>query len=465
MKTLIRNCMEVATSDRANSIIPNCDILIEDNRVVRVGQNLEVDADQVIDGSGKVAIPGMVNTHHHLYQTLFRNVPRVQNVELFDWLVNLYQGWRHITPEAVKSAAMTGLGELLLTGCTLAADHHYLFPSGYGEEIIHAEVEAARELGIRFYPTRGSMSRGVSKGGLPPDDVVQDEETILKRSEEFVARFHDPNPGAMVRAALAPCSPFSVTTELLKESAALARKLKVRLHTHLCETKDEEEFCLSMVGMRPLAYMESVDWVGDDVWYAHGIWFNDEEIKLLGKTRTGVAHCPTSNLRLGSGICNVVDLRAAGSPVGLAVDGSASNDASDMLAEARLALLIHRIGPHGIKATNTRMVLEMATRGGAAVLGWDDEVGSIQPGYLADIALFDMSDIAYAGGLHDPTAALVFCNSRTRAHTVLVDGKVVVKEGRLVNADEKTLVEKQNALAATILDRASADIKLLEYVE
>ncbi|MBU1240266.1 8-oxoguanine deaminase [Myxococcota bacterium] len=463
MKTLIKNCMEVALCDETNRILQDCDILLNDNRIEKVGHSLPDHADTIVDGSGKVAIPGMVNTHHHLYQTLFRNIPKVQNVELFDWLVNLYQGWRHITPEAVKNAAMTGLGELLLTGCTLASDHHYLFPSGYGEEIIHAEVEAARELGIRFYPTRGSMSRGVSKGGLPPDDVVQDEETILARSADFIKRFHDPSPGAMLRGALAPCSPFSVTTELLRESATLARSLKVRLHTHLCETKDEEDYCLSTVGMRPLDYMESVGWLGNDVWYAHGIWFNDEEIKRLGKTGTGVAHCPTSNLRLGSGICNVVDLRAAGAPVGLAVDGSASNDASDMLAEARLALLIHRIGPHGIKATNTKMVLEMATRGGARVLGWDDELGSIKPGYLADIALFDMHDISYAGGLHDPTAALVFCNSRSRAHTVFVNGKVVVKEGHLVNADEDAIIEKQNALAKKILERASADINLLEY--
>jgi 8-oxoguanine deaminase len=463
MKTLIKNLMEVATFNESNQIIKNCDILFQENRIVEVGQNIQTPADKIIDGSRMVAIPGMVNTHHHLYQTLFRNVPLVQNSELFHWLVNLYQGWRHITPEAVHSAAMTGLGELLLTGCTTASDHHYLFPSNYGEEIIHAEIEAAKKLGIRFYPTRGSMSRGESKGGLPPDDVVQDEDTILRLSEEFILKFHDPSPGSMLRTALAPCSPFSVTTELLRESAKLARKHKVRLHTHLAETEDENSFCMETVGMRPLAYMESVDWLGNDVWYAHGIWFNQEEIALLGKTGTSVAHCPTSNLRLGSGIAPVVDLRAKGVSVGLAVDGSASNDSSDMLSEARMALMIHRIGPHGITATNTKMVLEMATKGGAQVLGWQDEIGSIVPGFLADIALFNMDDISYAGGLHDPTAALVFCNSRQRAEMVFVNGKTVVKNGRLVNAVEKDIVDNQNRIASMIVNNAKSDIDLLKY--
>lgn len=462
MSVLIRNCMAVATMDAARTVLKNADILIEGNRVTKVGVGLADEADEVIDGRRLVVIPGMINTHHHLYQTLFRNVPRVQNVKLFDWLINLYQGWRHITPEAVHSAATTGLGELLLTGCTCAADHHYLFPTGYGNEILDAEVRAAAELGMRFYPTRGSMSRGVSKGGLPPDDVVQTEDEILRASEDFIRKCHDPKPGAMLRVALAPCSPFSVTSELLSQSAALARRHKVRLHTHLAETQDEDDFCVQTLGKRPLAYMESVDWVGDDVWYAHGIWFNDEEIALLGRTHTGVAHCPTSNLRLGSGIARVVDLRAAGARVGLAVDGSASNDASDMLAEARLALFVHRIGPHGVGAVSALDALEIATRGSAQVLGWDDELGAIAPGYLADLACFDMLDIAYAGALSDPVAALLFCNSRTRAHTVFVNGKKVVSEGRLVNVDEVKVVETQNRLAAEILEKARPDIDLLQ---
>ncbi|MBU1221075.1 8-oxoguanine deaminase [Myxococcota bacterium] len=459
---LIRNLMALATVNAQSEVLNNADILIRDNRIEKVGHNLPDEADTVIDGSGMVAIPGMVNTHHHLYQTMFRNVPLVQNVKLFDWLINLYQGWRHITPETEYWAAATGLGELLLTGCTCASDHHYLFPSTCGEEIIYAEVEAAKKLGIRFYPTRGSMSRGVSNGGLPPDDVVQTEEAILRASEDFIAKFHDKSPGAMVRTALAPCSPFSVTPGLLKESAALARQHKVLLHTHLAETNDEDDYCISTLGMRPLAFMESVDWIGPDVWYAHGIWFNDEEIKRLGETKTGVAHCPTSNLRLGSGIARVPELLKAGVRVGIAVDGSASNDSSDLLSEARLALFVHRIGKEGVGATNALDTIRLASQGGASVLNWDDELGQIAPGFLADIACFDMMDIAYAGGLHDPLAALLFCNSRRRAHTVIVNGKIVVKEGTLVNMSEREIVEKQNFHASDLIKRARKDINLLE---
>jgi 8-oxoguanine deaminase len=461
MKILIKNLLEIATSDQNNSYLRNHDILIEGNRIKTIGKNLEAKVDLEIDGKTMVALPGMVNTHHHLYQTLFRNLPLVQNVSLFDWLINLYEGWRYITPEAVHNAALTGLGELLLTGCTLASDHHYLFPQGYGQEMLAAEIEAARQLGIRFYPTRGSMSRGKSKGGLPPDDVVQSEDVILQQSEAFINQYHNPNPGAMTRVALAPCSPFSVTAELLSESAKLARKHNVRLHTHLAETKDEEQFCLQKEKMRPLEFMESVDWLGDDVWYAHGIWFNEEEIKKLGKTGTGVAHCPSSNMRLGSGICHINELRKVGAPVGLAVDGSASNDSSDMLAEARQALLLHRIGKHGVSATNVPMIIDMATCGGAKVLGWEDETGSLAPGYLADLALFDLNDIAYAGSLHDPSAALLFNMGRRRAAYVFVDGKMVVKEGELVNVDEKLVVEKQNKIAAELVDKAKGDVDLL----
>lgn len=462
MSTLIRSCMAVATMDADRAVLTDADVLIEGNRIAQVGRDLPVTVDEVIDGRRLVVIPGMINTHHHLYQTLFRNVPKVQNVKLFDWLINLYQGWRHITPEAVHSAATVGLGELLLTGCTCAADHHYLFPHGHGNELLDAEVRASSSLGMRFHPTRGSMSRGASKGGLPPDDVVQTEDEILRASEDFITRYHDPTPGAMVRVALAPCSPFSVTPELLAQSAALARRHGVLLHTHLAETRDEDDYCVQTLGKRPLDFMESVDWLGSDVWYAHGIWFNDEEVARLGRTRTGVAHCPTSNLRLGSGIARVVDLRAAGARVGLAVDGSASNDASDMLAEARLALFVHRIGPHGVGAVSAMDALEIATRGSARILHRDDELGAIRPGFLADLACFDMLDIAYAGALSDPVAALLFCNARTRAHTVFVNGRKVVSEGRLVHVDEARVVETQNRIAREILEKARPDIDLLE---
>ncbi|MBN2723955.1 MAG: 8-oxoguanine deaminase [Deltaproteobacteria bacterium] len=458
---IIRNLMAAATVNDSDEVLFNVDILIRENRIEKIGSGLTDEVEKIIDGSHMVAIPGMVNTHHHLYQTMFRNVPRVQDAKLFNWLINLYQGWRHITPETEYWASATGIGELLLSGCTLISDHHYLFPSKYGEEIIHAEIEAAEKLGARFFPTRGSMSRGVSRGGLPPDDVVQSEEYILKASEEFITRFHDTSDGSMLRVALAPCSPFSVTPELLKESARLARKHSVMLHTHLAETSDEDDYCISTLGMRPLEFMESVDWIGEDVWYAHGIWFNEDEIKRLGETRTGVAHCPTSNLRLGSGIAPIPDLIKAGARVGLGVDGSASNDSSDMLSEARLALFVHRIGKYGVTATNALSTLKLATRGGAEILGWDNEIGQLKPGFLADIAIFDMNDISYAGGLHDPIAALLFNNSRKRAHTVIVNGKIVVENGHLINIPEEEIVAKQNFLASDIIERAKSDINLL----
>ncbi len=461
MTALIKNLMAVVTMDGSRQVLRDADILVEGNRITKVGRGIDPPEEaEIIDGSGLVATPGLVNTHHHLYQTMFRNVPRVQDAKLFDWLVNLYEGWRHITPEDVYWAALTGLGELLLTGCTLSSDHHYLFPRGFGNEILDATVRAAAQLGIRFHPTRGSMSRGKSNGGLPPDDVCQDEETIIRQSIDFIDKYHDPSPGAMVRVALAPCSPFSVTPELMRDTARLAREKGVRLHTHLAETKDEEDYCLETLGMRPLAFMESVEWLGSDVWYAHGVWFNDDEISLLGETKTGIAHCPTSNLRLGSGIAPVPRLRAAGVPVSLAVDGSASNDSSDMLAEVRLSMMVHRI-VDGVDSVTAMDSLEMATVGGARVLGWEDELGSISEGMLADIAMFDMNDISYAGGLHDPAGALVFGNSRRRAAHVMVNGRLVVRDGHLVGISEEEIVRQQNARAAAIIERASSDINLL----
>jgi cytosine/adenosine deaminase-related metal-dependent hydrolase len=447
---LIKGALAVAVMDDDRTVLRDADVHVRADRVVAVGPGLEAPGAEVIDGRGKVVVPGLVNTHHHLYQTMFRNVPGIQDAELFPWLKKLYPLWAHITPDDVRVSAQTGLGELLLTGCTLSTDHFYLFPEGQPNTIIDETVEAARTLGIRFDPTRGSMSRGESKGGLPPDSVVQDEETILRDCERFADAYHDPAPGAMHRVALAPCSPFSVTPELLRDSAALARERGLRLHTHLAETLDEEQFCLRTTGERPLAYMASVSWLGPDVWYAHGVHFNDEEVAELGRTRTGVAHCPGSNLRLGSGIARVPALREAGVPVGLAVDGSASNDASDLLAEARLALLVHRIGT-GVTRMGALDALWLATRGGAAVLGREDELGSLEPGKLADLAMFAVDDLAHAGALHDPVAALLFCGGRQPADTVLVGGREVVRQGRLVGVDEKKLAAEQNQRAAALL--------------
>jgi cytosine/adenosine deaminase-related metal-dependent hydrolase len=448
----IRKALAVAVMDDARTVLRDADVHVHDDRIVAVRKDLPVPAGaEVLSGTGRVVIPGMVNTHHHLYQTMFRNVPGIQDAELFPWLKMLYPLWRHLTPRDVHVSALTGLGELMLTGCTLSTDHFYLFPSSQPDAIIDETVNAARTLGLRFHPTRGSMSRGVSKGGLPPDDVVQDEAHILRDCERFADAYHDPRPGSRCRVALAPCSPFSVTPELMRDVAALARSRGLRLHTHLAETLDEERFCIRTTGQRPLAYMASVGWLGSDVWYAHGVHFNDEEVAELGRTRTGIAHCPGSNLRLGSGIARVPDLLAAGAPVGLAVDGSASNDASDLLAEARLALLVHRIGT-GVTRMSALDALWIATRGGAAVLGWDD-VGSLEPGKLADLAVFRVDDLAHAGGLHDPVASLVFCGGRQPAETVLVGGRAVVREHRLVAVDEGALAAEQNARAAALLGR------------
>jgi 8-oxoguanine deaminase len=453
-ETLLRGARAVVTMDDERRVLDNADVLCRGPRIVAVGPGLPVAAGaEVIDCRGAIVIPGLINTHHHLYQTLTRAVPAVASSPLFDWLVKLYEVWRELDVEAARVGALVGLGELLLTGCTTAADHHYLFPRSQPDTILDETIAAAAELGVRFHPTRGSMSRGRSQGGLPPDDVVQDEDAILRDCERVVERFHDPAELSMCRVALAPCSPFSVTPTLLERTATLARRLGVRLHTHVAETADENDYCLKVYGKRPLAFMEQCGWVGADVWYAHGIYFDDDEIALLGRTRTGVAHCPTSNLRLGSGICRVPALRAAGVPVGLAVDGSASNDCSSMLAEVKMALLVHRVGT-AVDAMPPLTALELATRGSAAVLGRDD-VGVLAPGKAADVAVFALDDLGYAGA-HDPLGALLMCGTSTRAHTVLVNGRVVVRAGKLCAVDEAELRTRAQRIAEAMLARAGA---------
>ena len=442
---LLKNCLAVATVNDSDEVICNADILVEGNQISAVGDNISENADEIINCENKVALPGFVNTHHHLYQMLTRNLPAGQNAKLFDWLVYHYEIWRGISPEAIQISASCALAELLLTGCTTAADHLYLFPENAGGELIDAEIQAAEERGIRFHPTRGSMSRGKSNGGLPPDDVVQTESEILKDSIRVIDKFHNPDKFSMCRVSLAPCSPFSVTTELMRDTAKLAREKNVQLHTHLCETIDEENYCLELYNKRPLEYMESVNWLGDDVWFAHGIYFNDDEIKILGETKTGIAHCPSSNLRLGSGIAPVRKLLDAGAPVGLAVDGSASNDSSNMLQELQRCMLVHRI-KSGVDSMPPNDVLRIATRGGADVLGRND-IGSIEPGKAADIALFDLNSLAYAGAMTDPVAALLFCGYDHRAWLTMVNGKIVVRDKRLVGIDELELKTKADVIA------------------
>ena len=432
----------MATFDDKMSRLENADIFIQGPRITAVGRPVNKKADTIIDAANMVALPGLINTHHHFYQTLTRAVREVQNAKLFDWLKFLYEIWRGLTPEAVYWSALGAMGELLLTGCTTTTDHLYLFPQSQPSILIDEEIRAAREIGIRFHPTRGSMSLGRSKGGLPPDDVVQKEEAILEDSERLIKTYHDPNPFSMCRIALAPCSPFSVTPELMKQTARLARDHRVLLHTHLAETSDEDDFCQTKLGMRPLEYMQSLDWLGNDVWYAHCVYLNEDEIKLMAETQTGVAHCPSSNMRLGSGSAPIPRMMERGVPVGLAVDGSASNDSSDMLAEARQCMLLHRL-TKGVGAMSAEQSLRLATRGGAAVFRRTD-IGSIEKGKAADMALFDLDRLDLAGALDDPVAALVFCGISHKAHTVIVNGEVVVQDGRLARVEERTIREQMN---------------------
>jgi cytosine/adenosine deaminase-related metal-dependent hydrolase len=448
---LVRSAEVLATMDPTLGEIPDGGMFVRDGWIEQVGptSRLPTTADRVIDLRGRVAIPGMVNTHHHLYQTLTRAVPQAQDLPLFGWLRALYPIWGRMTPQHVRVATTLGLVELALSGCTTAFDHQYLWPGG---SRVDDQVEAARRVGIRFHVSRGSMSLGQSQGGLPPDGLVEDEEAILDDCRRVVDEFHDPDPGAMTRVVLAPCSPFSVTDRLMAETAELARSLGVRLHTHLAETRDEEEFCRSRFGMRPVDYAERLGWLGDDVWFAHAVHVSDPEVARLATTGTGVAHCPTSNMRLASGTAPLARYLDAGVPVGLGVDGSASNDSSHLLAEARQALLLARLaaapGDQG-PLLAARKVLELATVGGARVLGRDD-IGTLAPGKAADLAAFRVDDLIHAGALHDPVAALVLCAPQN-VDLLLVGGVPVVEDGTPVTVDREELVATHNRLAAQLL--------------
>jgi len=451
-RKLLRNCSWIATLDPKNTIYKNTNILIEDNKIKFIGDEIPRDVDETIDGSGKLVIPGLVNTHHHLYQTLTRCVPRVQDAELFEWLTNLYEIWRELTPEAVYWSTLLGLGELMLTGCTTTTDMYYVFPEKTTGKLIDQQFKASEEIGMRFIPCRGSMSCGRSKGGLPPDDVVQDDEVILEDSERLIKKYHDPEPFAMKRIALGPCSPFSVTPELMKKTSALARKYNVRIHTHLAETKDEEKYCAETFNMRPFELMESIGWVGEDVWFAHSIYVNNEEIRRMGKTGTGVAHCPVSNLRLGSGIAPIPEMLEAGVHVGFALDGSASNDSSDMIGEVRIGILAHRYRS-GACSMTTEDAIRIATQGGAKVLGFD-EIGTLEPGKAADIVMINMMTIPYAGALHDPLGAIVLAGANHIVDTTIINGEVVVKNGRLTRVSEKAIIKNANRIAAEMVSGA-----------
>ncbi|WP_299200117.1 8-oxoguanine deaminase [uncultured Amphritea sp.] len=420
-------------------------VVIEGQTIVEVlasGAAPGQPVDEVFDAREHVLLPGLINSHHHFYQTLTRAFPQALNKSLFSWLKSLYPVWAKLGEEMIEVSTQVALAELLLSGCTTASDHHYLFPQGL-ENAIDIQMAQAEKLGVRVHLTRGSMSLGEDDGGLPPQSTVQDEDTILDDSERLISRYHQPEAGAMSRVALAPCSPFSVSESLMRASAELAQKYDVRLHTHLAETHDETAFCIKMFGLRPLDYLEKVGWLSDRVWLAHGIHFNDDEIRRLGAAGTGICHCPSSNMLLASGLCPTLDLERAGSPVGLGVDGSASNDGSNMIQEVRQAFLLGRLKYDAAEITHQK-VLSWATEGSARCLGRDD-LGSLKVGQQADIALFKLDELRFAGA-GDPLAALVLCGAH-QADRVMVAGRWRVIDGAIVDYDIAQLIQRQKALA------------------
>jgi cytosine/adenosine deaminase-related metal-dependent hydrolase len=441
----------VVTMDGARTEHATGHVVIENGRIATVGpERAPVElAGPRIDVTGCLVTPGLVNTHHHLYQWVTRGLAVDEG--LFGWLTTLYPVWGGIDEDIVASAAAAGLARLARTGCTTSADHHYIFPAD-GGDFIGAEISAARRVGLRFMPTRGSMDLGQSHGGLPPDHVVEDVDAILAASAAAIDSHHDPGPDSMLRIGLAPCSPFSVTEDLLREAAALARDKGVRLHTHLAETLDEEEFCLARFGRTPVDYLETLGWLGDDVWLAHGIHFDDPAIKKLAEAGTGVAHCPSSNARLGAGIARIADLLAAGVPVGLGVDGAASNEASSLIEEARHALLFAR-ARGGPQALAVRDALELATIGGARLLGWDDQIGSLEPGKQADIAVWRLDGLPHAD-IADPVGALVL-GGAPPLELLMVGGQTVVQQDSVVTVDEHELTQSAVRAHRHLLARAS----------
>ncbi|MDR1319214.1 MAG: 8-oxoguanine deaminase [Treponema sp.] len=449
---LIKNADAVVTADDGDRVFRNADILVRDGVIAEIGENISAPGEKTLDARGCWIYPGLVNTHHHLYQTFTRNLPMVQKMELFPWLLALYEIWRGLDDEAVYYSSLTGMGELIKYGCTTIMDHHYVFPRGRENNFIGMQFEAAGALGTRFCASRGSMSRGRKDGGLPPDDLVQEVDHILNDCVKLVQKYNDPSPLSFRQVVLAPCSPFSVTEALLKETSALARRLNVRMHTHLCETKDEENYCLEKVNMRPLAYMESCGWLGEDVWYAHGIHFNDEELALLAKTKTGVAHCPVSNMKLSSGVCRVPEMLELGVPLGLAVDGSASNDCSNLLAEIRAAYLLHRLSRSG-KAPAGYDFLKMATRGSAALLGRND-IGCLTPGRAADMFALDIDLLELSGALLDPMNMPGTVGYSRPARWVMAGGKIIAEKGVLAGIDEAEVRKKAGACVKSLLQRA-----------
>jgi len=458
MSTLLVKNALICTMDDHHREFPEGGLFVRDGFIEQVGPSRELPraADHVLDLQGHVVLPGLVNTHHHFYQTLTRAVPAAQDANLFTWLKTLYPIWARLTPDDIFTSTQTALAELALSGCTTASDHLYLFPNGCR---LDDEIAAAREVGLRLHASRGSMSLGESQGGLPPDSVVENSASILKDSQRLIEEYHDAAPGSFTQIVLAPCSPFSVTGDLMRESARLARAFGVHLHTHLAETEDEDQFCRQKFGHRPVAYMQELGWVGRDVWFAHAVYVDPSEIDVFSRHQCGVAHCPTSNMRLASGIAPVNAYRAAGVNVGLGVDGSASNDGSNLLAEVRQAMLLSRLreGITGFSLSNDpsrklmtgREALWLGTRGGAAVLGRTD-IGALEQGKCADFFAVDLDRPEYAGAQADPVAALVFCQP-TRVDYTVVGGRMIVDHGRLITADPEAITRKHNLAARRLL--------------
>jgi 8-oxoguanine deaminase len=450
---LIKNAKVLVTMNETREEIADGAVFIRDNIIEQVGssaqlQHLAAQADEVIDAANHVVLPGLINTHHHMYQSLTRAIPAAQNGELFNWLTNLYPIWASLTPQMIHTSTLTAMTELILSGCTTSSDHLYIYPNS---SRLDDSIEAAQSIGMRFHAARGSMSVGQSKGGLPPDRVVEDEKAILADTQRLIETYHDDRRHAMQRIVVAPCSPFSVSRDLMRESAAMARSYKVSLHTHLAENVNDIAYSREKFNMTPAEYAEDCGWVGHDVWHAHCVQLDDAGIGLFARTGTGIAHCPCSNMRLGSGIAPIRKMIDAGVPVGLGVDGSASNDAGHMMGEVRQAMLLQRVG-FGPDAMTARQALEIATLGGAKILNRDD-IGAIRPGMSADIVMFDMNQIGYAGALHDPVAALVFCTPVNVAWSI-INGKVIVRDGLCTTVDSGVLLERHNMLARELVEAA-----------
>jgi len=445
---LIKNAAILVTMDDARRELRGAGLYIEDNRIVAVGptETLPASADQILDLSGHIVLPGLINTHHHMYQSLTRAVPAAQDVELFGWLETLYPIWARLTPEMIRVSALTAMAELILSGCTTSSDHLYLYPNG---SRLDDTIESAARIGLRFHASRGSMSVGRSAGGLPPDSLVEKEASILRDTQRLIETYHDASRYAMQRIVVAPCSPFSVSRDLMRESAALARTHGVSLHTHLAENANDVAYSREKFNRTPAEYAEELGWVGRDVWHAHCVQLDDHGIDLFARTGTGVAHCPCSNMRLASGIAPICKMTKRGVAVGLGVDGSASNDSAHLLGEARQAMLLQRVG-FGPAAMTARDALTLATRGGAAVLNRDD-IGVLAPGMAADFIAFDLANPNFAGALHDPVAALVFCTPAQIALSV-INGRIIARHGQLMTVDLPVIIEQHNQLAARLLN-------------